>query len=98
MNKPNHVWIVDDDKSIRWVLEKALNQAGISTRCFDNGDSAAFDCVHNEAMAIVAVAGDRHKERPGFHSAAVRRHVANGRIAACRIVLSLDVKKRPKLP
>ena len=28
------VWIIDDDKSIRWVLEKALQQAGIETRVF----------------------------------------------------------------
>ena len=28
------VWIVDDDKSIRWVLEKALQKAGIQTQCF----------------------------------------------------------------
>jgi two-component system nitrogen regulation response regulator GlnG len=25
----NTVWIIDDDKSIRWVLEKALEQANI---------------------------------------------------------------------
>lgn len=28
------VWIVDDDQAIRWVLEKALSRAGISTRSF----------------------------------------------------------------
>ncbi len=28
------VWIVDDDQSVRWVLEKALNQASMETRCF----------------------------------------------------------------
>ncbi|MGN6581323.1 MAG: nitrogen regulation protein NR(I) [Bordetella sp.] len=28
------VWIVDDDQSIRWVLEKALARAGMSTRSF----------------------------------------------------------------
>jgi two-component system nitrogen regulation response regulator GlnG len=38
MSKANSVWIADDDKSIRWVLEKALTQAGIVTRCFENGD------------------------------------------------------------
>jgi len=32
------VWIVDDDRSIRWVLERALSGAGIDTRTFDNGD------------------------------------------------------------
>ena len=31
------VWIVDDDKSIRWVVEKALQKAGIITRSFSSG-------------------------------------------------------------
>ncbi len=31
------VWIVDDDKSIRWVVEKALQKAGIITRSFYSG-------------------------------------------------------------
>lgn len=30
------VWIVDDDQAIRWVLEKALGRAGISTRSFSS--------------------------------------------------------------
>ena len=30
------VWIVDDDQSIRWVLEKALGRADISHRSFDH--------------------------------------------------------------
>lgn len=34
------VWIVDDDKSMRWVLEKALNQAGFSTSVFSSGEEA----------------------------------------------------------
>lgn len=34
MIKSDHVWIVDDDRSIRWVLEKALQKAGIQTRSF----------------------------------------------------------------
>src|ERR1700752_3353015 len=28
------VWIVDDDRSIRWVLEKALSREGIAYRAF----------------------------------------------------------------
>ena len=31
-----NVWIVDDDRSIRWVLEKALAREGIPHRSFDN--------------------------------------------------------------
>ena len=40
MNPSANVWIVDDDRSIRWVLEKALQQDGLQTVCFDNADSA----------------------------------------------------------
>ncbi len=39
MNRPDTVWIVDDDRSIRWVLEKALQQAGLPSQSFDNADS-----------------------------------------------------------
>ncbi len=36
MNELETVWIVDDDKSIRWVMEKALQKAEMSTRSFQN--------------------------------------------------------------
>ena len=32
------VWIVDDDQSVRWVLEKALGQAGMQTRSFERAE------------------------------------------------------------
>jgi two-component system nitrogen regulation response regulator GlnG len=32
------IWIVDDDRSIRWVLDKALKQAGMEPTCFESGD------------------------------------------------------------
>lgn len=32
------VWIVDDDQSVRWVLEKALRQANMSTRVFERAE------------------------------------------------------------
>ncbi|MCX7096691.1 MAG: nitrogen regulation protein NR(I) [Methylococcales bacterium] len=37
MTKSDTVWVVDDDKSIRWVVEKALQKAGIITRSFSTG-------------------------------------------------------------
>lgn len=52
-NKPE-VWIVDDDKSIRWVLEKALQKANVTIRSFAgpddilqriNGHEAAPDAI-----------------------------------------------------
>jgi two-component system, NtrC family, nitrogen regulation response regulator GlnG len=38
MNSTAQVWVVDDDRSIRWVLEKALQKASIQTRCFSNAN------------------------------------------------------------
>src|ERR1039457_5412105 len=38
--KPLQVWLVDDDASIRWVLEKALRGGGMSARCFEQADHA----------------------------------------------------------
>ena len=36
----NPVWIIDDDRSIRWVLEKALGREDIPTKCFSSADDA----------------------------------------------------------
>jgi two-component system, NtrC family, nitrogen regulation response regulator GlnG len=36
MQQLDKVWIVDDDKSIRWVLEKALQKANIASQSFPN--------------------------------------------------------------
>src|SRR5688572_28860797 len=40
MTKPIEVWVVDDDASIRWVLERALRQGGLSPTTFDGADAA----------------------------------------------------------
>src|SRR5580700_4849869 len=34
------VWLVDDDASIRWVLEKALRGSGMVARSFEQADKA----------------------------------------------------------
>ena len=39
MSQPAEVWIVDDDEGIRWVLERAMEQAGLACRGF--GTAAA---------------------------------------------------------
>ena len=36
----NSVWIIDDDQSIRWVLEKALGRENIPCRSFASADAA----------------------------------------------------------
>ncbi|GAA5315782.1 MAG: two-component system response regulator NtrC [Candidatus Pelagadaptatus aseana] len=40
MRAPEQVWVIDDDRSIRWVLERALQQENIQTTLFENADSA----------------------------------------------------------
>lgn len=38
MTKPDTIWIVDDDRSIRWVLEKALKKESHDIESFENGN------------------------------------------------------------
>lgn len=38
MAKQDMVWIIDDDQSIRWVLQKAFEQAGFAARTFDSAN------------------------------------------------------------
>jgi len=38
MSDACHVWVIDDDKSIRWVLEKALQKANMQATCFSSAE------------------------------------------------------------
>ena len=33
------IWVIDDDQGIRWVLDKALQKAGLQARTFENSAS-----------------------------------------------------------
>jgi two-component system nitrogen regulation response regulator GlnG len=41
VSTPAEIWVVDDDQSIRWVLERALTQAGIGVLTFETGVDVA---------------------------------------------------------
>jgi two-component system nitrogen regulation response regulator GlnG len=47
------VWIVDDDRSIRWVLEKALAGAELVTKSFDSADAAIKRLASSEPDVII---------------------------------------------
>ena len=49
----NSVWVIDDDQSIRWVLEKALDQAGIETLAFASADQALETLPADPPTAIL---------------------------------------------
>ena len=57
----DEVWIVDDDQSIRWVLERALAKEGFKVRSFREArdvivalDDVATFAVHELALDAVA--------------------------------------------
>jgi two-component system nitrogen regulation response regulator GlnG len=39
-NSSLRVWLVDDDDSIRWVLERALRNGGMTPRAFETAEQA----------------------------------------------------------
>ncbi|MGI9202591.1 MAG: nitrogen regulation protein NR(I) [Woeseiaceae bacterium] len=47
------VWIVDDDQSVRWVLEKALLQANMQTRSFERGEHLLDALDENQPDVLI---------------------------------------------
>ena len=47
------VWIVDDDSSIRWVLEKALNAANINCLTFDNPEDLLMQIQSGQSPMVI---------------------------------------------
>ena len=48
------VWIIDDDRSIRWVLEKALARADIEFRSFASADEAMQVLPHGAPQMVIS--------------------------------------------
>ena len=46
------VWIIDDDRSIRWVLEKALTRESIAFKSFSSADEALGE-LNSEAPQVI---------------------------------------------
>lgn len=54
MKMSGNVWIVDDDRSIRWVLERALSQVGIETRVFEKADDVLKQLEKTSPDAVIS--------------------------------------------
>lgn len=52
------IWVIDDDDSIRWVLERALSRAGFDARGFESAD-AAWSALEDEGNPDVILADIR---------------------------------------
>jgi two-component system nitrogen regulation response regulator GlnG len=48
------VWIVDDDSSIRWVLEKALSGASITSASFEKPEDLLVALEHQQPEVIIS--------------------------------------------
>ena len=47
------VWVVDDDQSVRWVLEKALRQAGMQGRTFERAEHLLEAIEHGKPDVLI---------------------------------------------
>ena len=54
MSGMGEVWVIDDDRSIRWVLERALGKAGFSVEGFDGGRGVHARLRQHEPDAILS--------------------------------------------
>ncbi len=48
------VWIIDDDRSIRWVLEKALEREAIAYKSFISADEALAELKHGTPQIVIS--------------------------------------------
>ena len=49
-----NIWVLDDDKSIRWVFEKALEKANLPFKTFSNSNEAINQFNHEKPSVIVS--------------------------------------------
>jgi len=54
MTDTQNIWVIDDDRSIRWVLERALKQAGMSVKTFDSAEGVLNRLAINMPDAIIS--------------------------------------------
>ena len=48
------VWIIDDDRSIRWVLEKSLEREQISFKSFQSADEALQELKRETPQVVIS--------------------------------------------
>ena len=54
MTKSLCVWIIDDDRSIRWVLEKALLRDNIPCMTFSAASEALTELARSQPSAVLS--------------------------------------------
>jgi len=54
MHQSDEVLVIDDDKSIRWVLQKALQKAQMQVETFENGENLLEKLAKHQPNAILS--------------------------------------------
>ncbi len=54
MSRSNRVWVIDDDRSIRWVLEKALDKAGMDVESYEHAGGVLDDLESRKPDVILS--------------------------------------------
>jgi two-component system nitrogen regulation response regulator GlnG len=54
MQRSNRVWVIDDDRSIRWVLEKALQKADMAVTSFPSADGVMAALSREQPDVIIS--------------------------------------------
>ncbi|HHH38148.1 MAG TPA: nitrogen regulation protein NR(I) [Sedimenticola sp.] len=70
MSRSNRVWVIDDDRSIRWVLEKALHKSGLEVTAFASADGVIEALSRERPDAIVT-----DVRMPGMDGLALLGHI-----------------------
>ena len=66
VDHPLSAWVVDDDQSIRWVLEKALSRSGIDVDVFEDGVRLlGLNKSEHAAYVLVGFERQHHSIRSG---------------------------------
>jgi two-component system nitrogen regulation response regulator GlnG len=53
MTEKEHIWVIDDDRSIRWVLEKAFKQADMEVTAFQSAANVIALLAREQPDAII---------------------------------------------
>lgn len=54
MMEANQVWVIDDDRSIRWVLEKALTKSGMQVTSFSSANGVMEALERGQPEVVVS--------------------------------------------
>ena len=55
MSEQDLIWIIDDDRSIRWVLEKAIGRVGLEAYSFADGNSVMRKLETQKSLSAISV-------------------------------------------